>query len=148
MLIQDELKDTFAKINIQGSSLAPLLCKLYSDDEGGSADKHGLHEAKAKALPYSCLAVSDVTDLQAIFGSGTTVGLYDRFVFAPGPKDWHWDHFWSVPPMPHVRPTAVTLRRPQYEKIKAWADVRELRGTTPVGFVRCRLGHRYPGRRP
>lgn len=130
-LTQDEYKDTFAKINIQGSSLAPLLCTLYYEDEGGSANKHGVHETSVRMSMLGGLAITDVTDFQAIFGSNTTAGLYDRFIFAPGPKDWAWDHFWTVPPTPPILPVAVELGREQYEAINRWADACRALGQDP-----------------
>jgi hypothetical protein len=130
-LSQDEYKDTFSKINIQGSSLAPLLCKLYYEDEGGSADKHGVHETSVRLSMLGGLAIRDLTEFQAIFGSGTTAGLYDRFIFAPGPKDWAWDPFWAVPATTPILPVAVELGREQYEAINRWADSCRALGQDP-----------------
>lgn len=120
MLIQDELRDTFAKINIQGSSLAPLLCKMYYEDEGGSADKLGVHQARARLSILGALAITDATDFQAIFGSGTTAGLYDRFIFAPGPSDWSWNHWWQVPPVASRLPVNVSVKRSHFDRLEAW----------------------------
>lgn len=73
VLVLDELRDLLAKVNIQGSSLAPTLCKLFYDSIGGSADKTGLHEVDVRLSLLGALAVRDPTEFQALFGTGHDV---------------------------------------------------------------------------
>ncbi|MFZ0800106.1 MAG: bifunctional DNA primase/polymerase [Terriglobales bacterium] len=84
LLIQDEFRNTMSKCNIQGSSLAPLLCSLWSDNIAGAADKRGVEECDAQLSILGNLACKDSTDFASVFGSQTTKGLTDRFVIGLG----------------------------------------------------------------
>ena len=128
VLILDELCDLLAKVNIQGSSLAPIFCKLFYEDVGGSADKTGLHEVNVRLSLIGALAVRDPTEFQALLGSGTTAGLYDRFVFAPGPKAWTWDRYWRAPDMLPRLPRATSMARPQHDRLTRWAEDKKAQG--------------------
>lgn len=84
LLVQDEFRNTMSKCNIQGSSLAPLLCALWSDNVGGASDKRGVEECDAQLSILGNLACKDGTDFASVFGSQTTKGLADRFVIGAG----------------------------------------------------------------
>jgi hypothetical protein len=80
LLAQDELRNTIAKANIQGSSLPATLCSLWSQDEAGAADKTGEHVALVRLNLLGALKAEDAEDFAEAFGSQTTAGLYDRFI--------------------------------------------------------------------
>lgn len=85
LLVQDEFRNTLNKCNYQGSSLAPVMCDLWSEDIAGAADKKGVEECDAKLSILGCLACEDNIEFSAAFGSTTTKGLSDRFVIGIAP---------------------------------------------------------------
>ena len=85
LLIQDEFRNTMSKCNIQGSSLAPVMCDLWSEDIAGAADKKGVDECEVQLSILGNLACEDAADFASVFGGQTTKGLSDRFVFGIAP---------------------------------------------------------------
>jgi hypothetical protein len=132
-LLQDELKNTMAKINIQGSSLATTLCTLWSYDEAGVADKGGDNTIHVRLSILGNLKAKDPEDFRKSFGSETLDGLYDRFVLCPGPTDWEPDFEWSQ---------ESELRAPSQVHVPAaaWQMLKEWRKAAEEGVVRHRLG--------
>jgi hypothetical protein len=133
ILVQDELRDTFGKISVQGSSLAPTLCKLWSLDEAGSADKQGEHTVHVRLSILGALKAKDATDFARVFGSATNDGLYDRFVYGIIPKGWEYED-WSPKPEGR-RPKGTSIPRFCYEMVKEWRSEGR-----KVGLDRGRLG--------
>jgi hypothetical protein len=122
LLWQDELVDLLAKLNIQGSSLAPTLCKLWSDDEAGSSNKQGYYSVRVRLSMLGALAVRDNSEFTEHFGSQTTRGLYDRFLLCPGPSRWEWDDAWrpTIGEAPHY-PVVVEKVHPDcYGLLREW----------------------------
>jgi Bifunctional DNA primase/polymerase, N-terminal len=133
LLVQDELRDTFGKISVQGSSLAPTLCKLWSTDEAGSADKTGEHTVHVRLSILGALKAKDATDFAKVFGSATNDGLYDRFVYGIIPKGWEYEEWHVVPD--NRRPKGTKTPKFCYEMLREWrAEGRK------VGLDRGRLG--------
>jgi hypothetical protein len=91
LLAQDELRNTIAKANIQGSSLPATLCSLWSMDEAGAADKTGAHTALVKLNVLGGLKADDAEDFAECFGKESTGGLYDRFIYGIAPKGWEYE---------------------------------------------------------
>jgi len=85
LLIQDEFRNTMAKCSIQGSSLASVLCDLWSEDIAGAADKKGVDECDVRLSILGNLACADGEEFADIFGLQTSRGLADRFVFGIAP---------------------------------------------------------------
>lgn len=109
LLAQDELRDTFGKISVQGSSLAPTLCKLWSQDEAGSADKTGCHHVSVRLSILGALKAKDTEDFADVFGKGANDGLYDRFVFGVIPKGWKWEPWAPNPERRFPKGTSIPL---------------------------------------
>jgi len=132
LLVQDELRDTFGKISVQGSSLGPTLCKLWSLDEAGSADKKGEHTVRVRLSILGSLKAKDATDFARVFGAATNDGLYDRFVFGVIPEGWEYED-WNPRPESR-RPQPTTIPAVCYQMVKTWrAEGRK------VGLDRGRL---------
>lgn len=85
LLIQDEFRNTMAKCSIQGSSLAPVLCNLWSENIAGAADKKGVDECDVRLSILGNLACEDGEEFAEIFGLQTSRGLADRFVLGVAP---------------------------------------------------------------
>jgi len=90
LLAQDELRNIFAKADINASSLPATLCSLWSQDEAGAADKTGEHIALVRLSLLGALKADDAEDFSEVFGKQSTSGLYDRFVFGIAPKGWKY----------------------------------------------------------
>jgi hypothetical protein len=131
VLLQDELRTLMSKINIQGSSLAPALCTLYYKDEVGGAVKGKALSAFVRLSILGGLKASDPMEFREMFGSETAAGLFDRFIFAPGPSRWLWNDEWQLPacevdeefgcvdPGPR-KGWPVKVTKDVFERVKAW----------------------------
>ena len=80
LLVQDEFRNTMTKASFSGSSLAPVLCDLWSEDIAGAADKRGVEECECKLSLLGNLACEDTTDFATVFGANTSKGLADRMI--------------------------------------------------------------------
>jgi hypothetical protein len=80
LLVQDEFRNTMTKASFSGSSLAPVLCDLWSEDIAGAADKKGVEECECKLSLLGNLACEDTTDFATIYGANTSKGLADRMI--------------------------------------------------------------------
>ncbi|MDR3676939.1 MAG: hypothetical protein P4N24_15725 [Acidobacteriota bacterium] len=120
LLVQDELRNTFAKAMIQGSSLPSTLCTLFSEDEAGTADKTGEHIALVRLSILGALKAEDADDFAEVFGKGATSGLYDRFVFAVGSKGWQYFD-WAPPAEPSFCcPSRPEIPATVFQMLVAW----------------------------
>jgi hypothetical protein len=88
VFLQDELRNLLSKCAIQGSSLTPVLCKLWSSNIGAASDKRSKDICNGVVSILGNLAVEDCGDFAKIMGSETTRGLYDRMLFGIGPFVW------------------------------------------------------------
>jgi hypothetical protein len=86
LLLQDEFRNTMAKASIQGSSLAPVICQLWSEDVAGAADKKGVEECDVKLSILGNLACADGIEFAEIFGQQTSKGMADRFILGLAPE--------------------------------------------------------------
>jgi len=57
-----------------------MLCKLWSKDQAGVADKKGADKCAGKLCILGNIACEDAADFSKCFASSTVTGLYDRFV--------------------------------------------------------------------
>jgi len=81
MLIEDEFRSVLSKCQVPNSNLAHVICKLWSKDKGGVADKKGVDRCIGKLCMVGNLPVDDGADFSKVFGSSTVTGMYDRFLF-------------------------------------------------------------------
>jgi hypothetical protein len=81
MLIEDEFRSVLSKCQVPNSSLAQVICKLWSKDQGGVADKKGVERCIGKLCMVGNIPVDDAADFSKVFGSSTVTGMYDRFLF-------------------------------------------------------------------
>ena len=130
LLAQDEFRNTINKSNISGSSLAPTLCSLWSQDEAGAADKTGEHICLVKLNILGGLKADDPEEFAEVFGKESTAGLYDRCVYGIAPKGWKWQP-WEPKPAPRM-PSNPAITPECYQMLARWRD------TNPVS--RGRLG--------
>jgi hypothetical protein len=61
--------------------LAQVICKLWSKDKGGVADKKGVDRCIGKLCMVGNLPADDGADFSKVFGSSTVTGMYDRFLY-------------------------------------------------------------------
>jgi len=136
VLLQDELRTLMSKVNIQGSSLAPALCTLYYKDEVGGAVKGKALSAYVRLSILGGLKASDPMEFREVFGSETTAGLFDRFIFAPGPRRWMWSDEWRLPTCEvneefgcvgsgPRKGWPVKVTKNVFERVKAWRAERQ-----------------------
>ncbi|MCU1247066.1 MAG: hypothetical protein JWQ49_95 [Edaphobacter sp.] len=137
-LMLDELKNMMNKVNIQGSSLSTTLCTLWSEDSAGVSDVKGASTVNVRLSLLGNLKSKDPEDFRKSFCSESLGGLYDRFIFCPGPTDWEPDYNWDQ--ITEFRaPTQVTVKRPglpslAYQMLSAW------RKASAEGSERGRIG--------
>jgi len=81
MLIEDEFRSVLSKCQVPNSNLAQTICKLWSKDQGGVADKKGVDHCIGKLCMIGNIPVDDGADFSKVFGSSTVTGMYDRFLF-------------------------------------------------------------------
>jgi hypothetical protein len=81
MLIEDEFRSVLSKCQVPNSNLAQVICKLWSKDKGGVADKKGVDRCIGKLCMVGNLPADDGADFSKVFGSSTVTGMYDRFLF-------------------------------------------------------------------
>lgn len=122
LLLQDELRNTIAKANIQGSSLPSTLCSLWSQDEAGAADKTGEHVCLVRLNILGALKADDAEDFAEVFGKESTTGLYDRFIFGIAPKGWKY-HKWECPEPVKRAPKGCGIPGDIFQMLEEWRDV-------------------------
>jgi len=120
LLAQDELRNTIAKANIQGSSLPATLCTLWSMDEAGAADKTGEHTATVKLNILGALKADDAEDFAEVFGKDSTAGLYDRFIYGVASKGWQFQT-WERE-MQYRSPKGCMVPAHCYQRVNEWRD--------------------------
>jgi Bifunctional DNA primase/polymerase, N-terminal len=81
LLIEDEFRSVLSKCQVPNSNLAQVICKLWSKDKGGVADKKGVDRCIGKLCMVGNLPADDGADFSKVFGSSTVTGMYDRFLF-------------------------------------------------------------------
>ena len=134
VLIQDELRALMSKAAIQNSALPATLCTLWNQDEAGSADKAGDHTVNVRLSILGSLKISDTTEFSNVFGAETQGGLYDRFLFAPGPTvPWNLEMRWRPEPEYQFRPSCGVVV-PDW----CWTELNKWKAVAPT--TRRRLG--------
>ena len=80
MLVEDEFRAVLGKCQVPNSTLPQMLCKLWSKDQAGVADKKGADKCVGKLCILGNIACEDAADFSKCFASSTVSGLYDRFI--------------------------------------------------------------------
>jgi hypothetical protein len=126
VMIIDEFRTLTSKINISNSALASTLCSLWSEDVVGTADKTGHQKAHVRLSLIGALKVNDAADFKTVFGSATTDGLYDRFIFVPCPADYEPDHTWTPLARDHelilrlACPSIPSIKKEDFDTLSTW----------------------------
>ena len=81
LLIEDEFRAVLDKCAIPNSTLPKVLCKLWGKNRAGVSDKKGVDECDGKLCILGNIPAEDAVDFGKAFGTSTTKGLYDRFLF-------------------------------------------------------------------
>lgn len=98
VLLIDEMKELFLKANITGSTLPTMLCKVWSSRRAGSPSKTHNQKLYAQVSMLGGLKVTNSIEFREAFGKATGGGLWDRFIFVPGPTErWDWPITWKPP---------------------------------------------------
>jgi hypothetical protein len=95
LLHQDETREMFGKMAIDGSSLPYKLNRLYDHDDVGGSTKKGSITAFAKASLLGGLTVEGPAEFAEIFGRATVTGLYVRHIFGYHSGRWRFDDRWE-----------------------------------------------------
>lgn len=124
LLIQDEMRVTFNKMDIKGSSLPNMLNELFYEDTFGTASKQGHWECCARLSLVGCLTCDGPDEFAEIYGAATAQGTYDRMLFAVFPSGWEFDDLWEPPtesPGNDITDNLPISRRPRPCEVPAWA---------------------------
>lgn len=120
LLHQDETRELFGKMAIDGSSLPYKLNRLYDNDDVAGATKKGSVTAFAKASFLGGLTVASPAEFAEMFGKSTVTGLYVRFIYGYTEGGWRfhdeWEEFDAVPP--EIHEPVVTKFTPEIFKMK------------------------------
>ncbi len=139
LLLQDELRNTIAKANIQGSSLPSTLCSLWSQDEAGAADKTGEHVCLVRLNILGALKADDAEEFAEVFGKESTTGLYDRFIFGIAPKGWKFQK-WECPEPVKRAPKGCTISSDIFQMLEEWRDV-DTKSRGRLGEIALRIAY-------
>ncbi len=125
LLAQDEMRITFNKMDIQGSSLPNMLNEMfYKDDFGSATAKNGQWQCVAKLSLVGGLTCDGPDQFAEIYGAATTHGTFDRTLFGIMPDDWEFDDMWEPPiesPGTDITDNLPIQRRARASGIPAWA---------------------------
>lgn len=94
-VVADEMREMMSKMAIQGSTLAPRLCELWSTDTLSASDKFGVQTMKARVSLLGNLKIKDRDEFPILFAGNTQDGLFSRMILAPGPKAWDFNWKWE-----------------------------------------------------
>jgi hypothetical protein len=129
LLVQDEMRATLGKVNIQNSALPNMFNQLFYQNDYGTASKQGHYECAAKLSMVGGLTCEDADEFSSVYGVETTTGMYDRMVFGVCPEEWDFNHEGWQPPTEvdgeviRRRPKAVVFPKDRFNQIKAWRDM-------------------------
>jgi hypothetical protein len=125
LLVQDEMRITFNKMDIKGSSLPNMFNEMFYKDEFGTASKQGHQECCARLSVVGGLTCESANEFAEIYGTATAQGTYDRTIFGIMPDDWEFDDAWEPPKEANgeeVRRRSKTCAIPYevYEAVNEW----------------------------
>jgi hypothetical protein len=98
LLITQEIGDILIKTGAEGSTLAKRLQYLWDHNEYSKPDRQGKFSINCRLSWLGGVTASEETpeEFTELFGSGTTKGLYSRFIFGYSGKKWKWEK-WECP---------------------------------------------------
>jgi hypothetical protein len=143
LLVQDEMRITFNKMDIKGSSLPNMLNELFYHSNFGTAAKQGHWECCASLSVIGGLTCNSPNEFAEIYGAATAQGTFDRTLFGIMPNDWEFDEMWepqtgkyttvqefdsNMQPLPAIeldvtiqrRARACTVPKEIYEAVGEW----------------------------
>lgn len=112
---QDEMTQMMNMVRIQNSSLPCLLNDLYYGHRVMNATRAKAVEIAVKLSLLGCLKCADPDEFHSLWTAGTASGMYDRFIFVPGPEKWIWDQEWR-PQRLKIENTALDCSGVQFTK--------------------------------
>jgi energy-coupling factor transporter ATP-binding protein EcfA2 len=121
LLLQDEARSMLTKAAIEGSTLSFLLNELWSRDTVGAVDKKTDEKMHGYLSMVICVTAQDPSDFAEVFGTLTTHGLYNRFLF--GYSSQRLPHPPTAQMMALPEPKAVRVPDWVWEAKEAWAAV-------------------------
>ena len=128
LIANDEGRGTLSKGNIQGSSLIPLLCELWSATHAGVADKFGNLELRVQLSLLLNLKVSGPHEFPEIFTHATAHGFYDRIIFGVrADEQWSYKPWDFVPERDVFKPTPTRpdIKREIFDAAHEWSAAGE-----------------------
>jgi hypothetical protein len=134
LLVQDEMRTTLSKVNIQGSSLPSTLCTLWGKDMAGSVDKTGEHPVDARLSILGGVKADDASEFLEVFGSKTSDGLMDRFLFGIAPPGWKWTAWEKSKATINVVPSQFT--KSSQQQMYQWRNAKKDRSGR-LGYEDC-----------
>lgn len=114
----EELSYLFSKIAIEGSSYAPVLTSGFNKKEQTLIIKGGKEINLNCALSWMGGIVTD--QFESCFGSATTGGLYDRFMFGMCPTGYSFVHRPFEGGAEVVNPVPVSVDGSVFEVTRTW----------------------------
>ena len=138
LLIEDEFRGVLDKCAIPNSTLPKVICKLWSKRHAGVSDKKGIEECDGKLCILGNIPCEDASDFSRAFGSSTTKGMYDRFLFGYDTKAVKYR---PLSLSATVFPTPLVVRVPTWvwEAKDLWAGDNPERRRTPEMALRVAL---------
>lgn len=123
LLVQDELRNTFAKAGIDNSALPFAINHLFNQSEYETASKQGAMICIAHLSMIGGLTAENPEQFAEVFGKSTTTGLYDRFIYGVAPPAHDWDDEWEKTVVPVKRaPKLVNIPPEIYVMKKQWQE--------------------------
>ena len=127
MLFPDELGHLLVKAQIDGASFPYVLNSAFYEDE------FDITAARSKQIHVHCRLsiVGGIVEnkFPELFGSATTGGLYDRFIFGRCPQPFQYDYRPFEGGAEITEPCPVSIAGDVWELKTAW--LREIPGLTP-----------------
>jgi|HubBroStandDraft_6_1064221.scaffolds.fasta_scaffold00329_14 hypothetical protein len=120
LLAQDEMRITFNKMDIQGSSLPNMLNEMFYRDDFGTASKQGNWVCCARLSVIGGLTADGPDQFAEIYGAATTQGTHDRTIFGIMPDNWDFDDMWEPQADLYRRAGTTELTKESYETVKQW----------------------------
>jgi len=144
LLLQDEMRLTLGKVNIQNSALPYAMNQLFYKDTFGTASKQGHWECCAKLTIIGGLTCENPDEFAEIYGVDTTTGMFDRTIFGVCPQGWDYDHENWQPPKQEDgdiirrRSKSLSVSHEAYEAMHQWRDV-DRAGRSRLGELALRV---------
>jgi hypothetical protein len=131
ILAQDEFRHMMSKMATPGSGigLTAVACQLWSDNNAGAADKHGNEECDARLSILGNLPCATPNEFAKIFGTETTKGLADRFIYGYADEKYDYRPAIISRELYQVRPVEITYPGPVWTRVDAWKMINDRRDT-------------------